>query len=175
MNKDKSIIKVVTGKVRFNYVNLLKPKAIVEGAEPRYSVVLLIAKKDKKTLLDIENAIALAIAKGVRTNGAAFDDDARVPLKDGDSEDVTEEVYKNHYYINTTSKYRPGVVDKSLKNIDDENEIYSGCYGRASLVFYPYVSIDGAGVGCGLRNIQKLEDGEALYINTAAQDFEEYM
>ncbi len=175
MNKDKSVIKVVTGKVRFNYVNLLKPKAIVEGAEPRYSVVLLIAKKDKKTILDIENAIALAIAKGVRTNGADFDDDIRMPLKDGDNEDVMEEVYKNHYYINTTSKYRPGVVDKALKNIDDENEIYSGCYGRASLVFYPYVSVEGTGIGCGLRNIQKLEDGEVLYINTAAQDFEEYV
>ena len=37
--------KVVTGVVRFSYVNVFKPKAISEGADEKYSVCLLIPKK----------------------------------------------------------------------------------------------------------------------------------
>ena len=37
--------KVITGKVRLSYANLLEPKGF-EGQEPKYSVVLLIPKDD---------------------------------------------------------------------------------------------------------------------------------
>lgn len=65
----------------------------------------------------------------------------------------------------------------SLKTICDEiineQEVYSGCYGRVSLSFYPYNKADNKGVGCGLLNVQKLEEGPALSIYTsAAEDFQ---
>ncbi|MCL6888108.1 DUF2815 family protein, partial [Clostridioides difficile] len=39
--------KVVTGKVRLSYCNIFKSRAMVEGAEPKYSVCILIPKSDK--------------------------------------------------------------------------------------------------------------------------------
>ena len=49
--------KVITGTIRFSYLNVFKPKAINEGQEPKYSVCLLIPKDDKATLNKIRKAI----------------------------------------------------------------------------------------------------------------------
>jgi hypothetical protein len=54
------------------------------------------------------------------------------------------------------------VVDSELNPIIDADEFYSGCYGRASIEFYPYQVGVAKGIACGLGNIQKLEDGERL-------------
>jgi len=42
--------KVVTGKVRFSYVNVFEPRAMQEGGDKKYSVLLLIPKTDKVTI-----------------------------------------------------------------------------------------------------------------------------
>ena len=41
---------ITTGKVRFSYCNLFTPRAVQEGAQPKYSVTLLIPKSDKAAL-----------------------------------------------------------------------------------------------------------------------------
>ena len=41
---------VTTGKIRMSYVVLDKPRAVVEGQEPKFSMSILIPKTDKKTL-----------------------------------------------------------------------------------------------------------------------------
>ena len=62
MNKQ---TKVITSKnVRFSYANLLTPKSPVEGAEPVYSVSLIISKDDKFTIDKINNAIKAAYEEG---------------------------------------------------------------------------------------------------------------
>jgi len=53
-------------------------------------------------------------------------------------------------------------VDKDVKPIFDQGEVYSGCYGRASIVFYAFNQNGNKGIACGLQNIQKLADGEPL-------------
>ena len=53
-----------------------------------------------------------------------------------------------------------------------KSDFYSGCYGRASIVFFAYNTNGNKGVGCGLNNIQKLEDGQPLSgRSTAVEDF----
>ena len=42
--KNQNLIKVVIEKVRFNYVNIFKPKSIKEGEEKGYSMKILIPK-----------------------------------------------------------------------------------------------------------------------------------
>ena len=59
------------------------------------------------------------------------------------------------------STSRPGVVDADKIEILDAEEVYSGCYGRASITFYPY-NTSSNGIAAALNNIQKLEDGERL-------------
>ena len=57
--------KVITGKVRFSYVNIFKSRSFQPGQDEKFSICLLIPKKDKKTTQDIKNAINAAIKQGV--------------------------------------------------------------------------------------------------------------
>ena len=92
-------------------------------------------------------------------------------LRDGD-EEKDDPAYAGSYFINANSAQKPGVVDADLNPILDINEFYSGCYGRASITFYPYNAQGSKGIACGLNNVQKLEDGEKLGgATSAAADF----
>ena len=92
-------------------------------------------------------------------------------LRDGDVE-MEDPAYEGCYFIKANSVQKPGVVEENLNPILDQSEFYSGCYGRASITFYPYNAQGSKGIACGLNNVQKLEDGEKLGGGTtAAADF----
>lgn len=162
-------MKVITGKVRFSYANVWEPKSI-NGGDPKYSVSLIIPKADKATLNKVKEAIEAAKKEGISKLGGSIPDNLKMPLRDGDVDRVEEESYKDSYFINANSSTKPGIVDKNVQTITDKSEFYSGCYGRASITFYAY-NVDGnKGIACGLENLQKLEDGEALGGHSRAED-----
>ena len=173
----KNLTKVVTSKrVRFSYANLLTPKSPVEGAEPVYSVSLIISKDDTFTLDKIKNAIQAAYDEGsnkLKGNGKTVPPLAslRSVLRDGDVDKAGDEAYKNSYFINAKSKTKPGIVDANCNPIiNPEEEIYSGMYGRASITFYAYNTGMSKGIACGLNNIQKIADGDRLGGRASAED-----
>lgn len=158
----KNPTRVVTGEVRLSYANLFEPKSI-QGSKPKYSVSLIIPKSDKATLAKIEAAIDAAIEAGIakfggkRPNKAAL----KLPLRDGDTE-RDDEAYANSMFVNANSTTPPQAVDESLAPILDRSQVYSGCYGRASITFYAFNTNGNKGIACGLGNVQKLRDGEPL-------------
>jgi len=162
--------KITTGKVRFSYANLFRPRAAAEGQDPKYSVCLLIPKSDKETLAKIRSACEAAIETGLPLWGGKKPSGLKMPLRDGDVDREDRPEYAGHYFINCSSKQKPGIVDRRLNEILDETEVYSGCYGRASINFYGYNQAGNKGVGCGLQNIQKLADGESLGGRSRAED-----
>jgi hypothetical protein len=164
-------VKIVTGKVRFSYVNAFIPKASMEGGTPKYSVSILIPKTDKEGVAKLQKAF-----EDCKTSNAAFFGGS-VPkllkggLRDGDLE-KEDEAYAGHFFINANSAQKPDIVDANREALFDANDFYSGCYGRASITFYPYNAQGSKGVACGLNNLQKLEDGEKLGgTSSAAADF----
>lgn len=154
--------KVITGKVRFSYVNIFKARAGFNGGEEEYSVCLLIPKSDKATISKIQAAVEEAVEGGISSkwNGKR-PASLKLPLRDGDEERNTPE-YEGMYFLNAKSKQKPGIVDRDLVEILDPAEVYSGCYGRASINFYPYNANGNRGIGVGLNNIQKLSEGDHL-------------
>ena len=163
--------KVVTGKVRFSYANVFSPKAAQEGATPKYSVSIIIPKSDTKTITDINKAFEEVKTASATLFGGSVPKMLKGGLRDGDLE-KDDAAYANSYFINANSVNKPGVVDNDLNPIIDPSEFYSGCYGRASITFYPYNSNGSKGIACGLNNIQKTEDGEQLGGgSSAASDF----
>lgn len=154
--------KVVTGEVRFSYLHIWEPTAIEEGQDKKYSASLIIPKSDKATVAKIKAAIQLAIENGKDKFGGKIPTKLKTPLRDGDEERPDDEAYKNAYFINASSKTKPGVVDKFLNEILDRDEVYSGCYGRASINFYAFNTSGNKGIACGLNNLQKRKDGEPL-------------
>jgi hypothetical protein len=161
--------KVITGKSRFSYANIWEPKSI-NGSDEKYSVSLIIPKSDTKTVAEINAAIEQAKEDGKTKFGGKVPANLKLPLRDGDVDRPDDESYKNSYFINANSKERPNIVDKAVQPILDQREVYSGCYGRASITFYAFNQNGNKGIACGLQNIQKLSDGEPLSGRSKAED-----
>ncbi|ADL50530.1 DUF2815 family protein [Clostridium cellulovorans] len=166
---ENSKTKVITGKVRFSYANIWEAKSI-NGGDEKYSVSLIIPKSDTKTVNEIKAAIEAAKQEGKAKFGGKIPANLKLPLRDGDIDRPDDEAYKNSYFINANSKDKPQVVDKNVKPILDQEEVYSGCYGRASINFYTFNQNGNKGIACGLGNLQKLSDGEPLSGRSRAED-----
>ena len=167
--KQLSDTKIVTGKVRLSFPHLFQKY----DKSDKYQCQLLIRKDDKDTLGVMKKAIEAAkeIGKAEKWGGKVPGNFAN-PLHDGADKD-DEETYGACYYISAKNGQRkPQVVDLNRDEIYDEDEVYAGCYVRASLSFFPY-NQSGNGVGCILNHIQKLEDGARLGggVSSAADDF----
>lgn len=154
--------KVVTGLVRFSYAHVHEPVAIEEGQDKKYSVSLIIPKSDKATIKKIKDAIEAAKEAGKAKFGGKIPPNLKTPLRDGDADRPDDENYANAYFINANAKTKPGLVDKDLNPIMSQDEFYSGCYGRASVTFYPFNTSGNKGIACGLNNLMKMKDGEPL-------------
>ena len=159
--------KVITGaNTRWSYANVWEPKAM-EGGKPKFSVSLIIPKSDTVTVGKIKAAIEEAYRDGQsKLKGNAKSVPAlstlRTPLRDGDLERPDDPAYANAYFVNANSTTAPGVVDAKRNEILDKSEVYSGCYGRASISFYAFNANGDKGIACGLNNLQKIKDGEPL-------------
>ena len=159
--------KVITGvNTRWSYANVWEPKAM-EGGKPKFSVSLIIPKSDTVTVGKIKAAIEEAYREGqskLKGNGKSVPalSSLRTPLRDGDIDRPDDAAYANSYFVNANSATAPGIVDAAKNQIIDKSEVYSGCYGRASISFYAYNANGNKGIACGLNNLQKIKDGEPL-------------
>lgn len=161
--------KVITGKVRLSYVNVFET-----NDKGKYSTAILIPKSDKATLDKIKAAVESVKTdpKSAQKWGSKFLASFKTPLRDGDTDRDVEKnpEYKGCYFVNCNSGQKPGVVDAALNPVMDKSEVYSGCYGRVSINFYPFNQDGNKGIAAGLNNVQKLADGEPLSGRTRAED-----
>lgn len=157
---------------RFSYLHCWEPDS-VNGGDPKYSVSAIIPKTDTKTINAIKAAVEQAKKDSVSKWGGKIPANLKLPLRDGDIDRPDDEAYANSYFFNANSRQAPQVVDARVQPILDQNEVYSGCYGKISVTFYGYNSNGNRGIAAGLGNIQKLKDGESLGgRSNAADDFQ---
>lgn len=162
---------VVTGLVRFSYVHIFEPSAMDDSSDEKYSVCIIIPKSDKKTIAAINAAVETAKEQGKTAKWKGkIPAKLKLPLRDGDEERPDDEAFENSFFFNCSSKTKPGIVDKNVQPILDAEEVYSGCYGRVAVNFYPFNTSGSNGVAAGLNNVQKLKDGEPLSGRSRAED-----
>lgn len=164
MSTETSSTKVITGLVRFSFMSVWEPKASEDNPELKYSTAIIIPKSDKATIKAIKAAEEVAKELGKSKWGGKIPAKLKTPLRDGDEEKPDDPAYENCYFLNANSKNAPGILDRYKQVIPKEksDEVYSGCYGRVSLNFYPYDMKGNKGVGAGLNNLMKVKDGEPL-------------
>lgn len=164
--KKKDDKKVVTGEVRLSYCHLFEPYSSDPDKDKSYSCVILIPKKDKDTLRKVRAAQQAALEDGKAKFGGKVPKQWKDTLHDGDEDaDLeTNPEFAGHWYMNISARlaYPPAIVDRRLNPILDSTEVYSGCYARVSMVAFAYSNSGNKGVSFGLRNVQKLRDGEPL-------------
>ncbi|MHB1681621.1 MAG: DUF2815 family protein [Bacilli bacterium] len=161
--------RVVSGRVRMSYVHLLVPRAFA-GREPRYSVTMIIPKADVVMKQRIDAAISAAVQDGITSRwGGVLPPLLTYPIYDGDAVNPNNglpfgDECRGHWVMTATSKpdRKPDLRDAWLNPILDATQVYSGMYGRVSFRMFAYATGGKKGIGCGLNNVQKLEDGEPL-------------
>lgn len=159
---------ITIGRVRFSYAWVFQPKKNRDdNGEERYSVTLLIPKTDMNSYNAVMACIEEAKQEGL--NGdfkGAIPPTLAVPIHDGDGvKENTGEPYgpecKGHWVLTASNKIQPFVVDANIQPIIQQSAFYSGCYGMASIRFFPYAK-GKKGIGCSLNGVQKLAEGEPL-------------
>lgn len=167
-------MKIQIKNVRLSYAqNLLKPSPFYKNATV-YTAELLIDKSDTAALNIIKKAISDAQQEGVEFKKSWQGKVPKTlinPLKDGDVGDKGE-AYKGCYWLRVKSWDTPpmlGIFNRSVRKIEavnaengNENEIYSGCYGVASLSFFPYDTNGNNGIGVSINSFCKTLEGVNL-------------
>lgn len=175
---DNQSTKVITGKVRLSYCNIFEARPDDQGVE-KYSTAILIPKSDKDTLRKIKAAVDAAKELGKSKWGGKIPANCKTPLRDGDEERPDDEAYAGHYFLNATSKNKPGIAKPigkdpngktKFQEITDTTEVYSGCYAKVSLNFYPFDAKGNRGVAAGLNNVVKIQDGDFLGGRSSVND-----
>lgn len=173
---------VVTGEVRFSFVNLFEPRKMRESdKDAKYSLTIIIPKSDTVTVDKINAAIQAAVEAGAQKHfGGKIPPKVNSTFKDGDTEtnDMGElqkekyPEYANSYYIRLSTKIKPVVLNANHEEIMDPTEIYSGCYGKVSMTFFTYAG-EKKGVSALLNNVMKTRDGEPLVSRLSGSEFGE--
>jgi hypothetical protein len=152
--------------VRLAYMHLIEPRAAADGAEPKYSVTMIIPKSDK-AMVDLVCG-AMVAAREARW-GAKPPAGLRSPLRDGDEKDadgnfLRGEEFRNAWFVNVASK-KP--VDAKImmggKIVNCPHEhLVSGYYGTVFANFYGYEAAGNRGVSAGLNGVIITKRGEPL-------------
>lgn len=165
---------MIVKNAKFSYCNVFEPAETPSG-DMKYSVSILIPKDAKDVLASVDAAIKQAIEKGLEkgTIAKAHVKGLRIPLRDGTAEHEEGKrgkEYDGFFFMNASSKNKPGIVDKEAVPIFDPNEFYSGIVGHADVNFFAYNQAGNRGVGVGLNNLMKREDGPRLDGRMTAED-----
>ena len=162
---------IITPAFRVAYSNVWEPRTNETTGQKSYSVCMIFSKSTDLTEMKdacrafLRDKFGKDIPKGVK-----------IPFRDGDKERDTKKrpEFKNSIFVNAKTKFRPDIIDRHKEPIVDEDDFYSGCYARASVNVYWFENKGNKGLSFGLRNLQKLRDGEKLSAGRdATQDFEE--
>jgi hypothetical protein len=160
--------KIVVGEVRFSYVSLFKPRQPLGDGDPKYQTTVLVPKTNTKAIALIQGAIREATEEGIKSKwGGIKPPVLSNPVHDGDGARPSDgmpygEECAGHLVFTASSKDPIGILDKNKMPIINQSDVYSGMYGYVSLSFYPYNQSGKKGIGCGLNNVMKTRDGDAL-------------
>ena len=152
--------KVVFGPCRLSYPHVFQ-KYVPDGTteKGKFMTNVLIPKSEKETVKALQAAIEAAKKAAIVSKwGGKEPKKLDMPLRDGDDKD--DENYEDMWYVNAKCNTRPGIVDKDMNPIDDEEEIYSGVWCYVSVTFYGYDVSGNRGIACGLNNLKKFKDDD---------------
>lgn len=153
-----------------SFLNLVTPRPIVDGGEPKYGFTLIFDKAAQKRpeFRELEKAIDEALRQKWPTK---LPPGLRSPFRDGaEKAEKFEGYHPGDIFISPSSKDKPGCVDAQRQDIIDFSEVYAGWTARANV--RPFAYDKGGNRGCGLflDNVQFLRPGKRLDGRKAASE-----
>ena len=160
---------VCTPEFRVSFPAVFQARAAAEGQEPKFSIAMLFPKTTDLTAL--KTLVKNTLVEKLGPDQKKWPKGIRLPFRDGAEKDY--DGYQDTVFCTATSKNRPGLVDQAKQPILEPSEFYGGCYARATIGAFYYDKAGNKGVAFGLRNIQKMRDGEPFSgCNKPEDDFD---
>lgn len=171
-------VKMITPEFRVSYARVWEPGQNDEGKDV-YSLSMIFNKEETPPdgIKKMQDGIKTAAEEKWGKDQSKWPRQMKICLRDADQEDRSnpnadnyDPAYVNAYFMNGKTFNKPGIVDENVDPILDQNQFYSGCYARASIVFAAYDKGGGKGVGCYINNLMKTRDGDRLGGAAPAED-----
>lgn len=156
--------KITTPVFRVSFPAVFQAKAGMDGGPGKFGITMLFDTKDPVAVKGLETMKAAVRAAVVEKWGAdqtKWPKGLRLPFRKGEEKDY-DGYGPGIIFASATSKMKPGLVGPDLQPIIEPSEFYAGCYARATINAYAYDRNGNRGVAFGLRNIQKVKDGESF-------------
>ena len=161
-----------TSLCRVSFANsLFKPRAQQEGGVEKYGCTLIFEKSGDRSALDaaVKGVIVAQWGdKGLERAKAGL---IKSPFLDGAGKEArnkkTGEIHPGFgpdvFFLRVQSIRQPVLRYRSEHIPATEEEIYSGCYGKAVLNAFAWTNAqNGDGVSFGIQFFQKIKDGDRL-------------
>jgi hypothetical protein len=154
--------RIVTPVARVSYPTLFVPRAYQEGDDPKFSATLMVKKDEAgNAFADSLKKAQDAVLKTLYPKKMPMNIE-RYGVTDGD--DVVDKEGKpvesaaGHWLIKASSKSKPAVVNADKSEIINAEEVYGGCWGKASIQAKAYGNPQKGGVSLELVAFQKVRD-----------------
>jgi hypothetical protein len=175
---------MITPKARLSWPHLWKPREGENGGKPKFSLTLIFdeeAQKDARYLAMRKAAHELALeAFGVEqpqrdgTKKRVVPSNVRLPFRDGaeklDQSGKPQDGYGPGKTFVSASGIKPPKVVGGDNQPATEDQVYPGCYVRASVTLFAYDNSGNKGISFGLRSVQKMADGDRFGSSVPAFD-----
>lgn len=162
--------KVLTPVGRVAWPHVFKPrKSNKPDEDPKYEITLVFNKSE-----DLSELKRIAAEAAREEWGAKAETmNLKSPFRDGATRAHLEGFDETVISIRAISTKRVSVVDRDMNVITDPEQLYGGCYARASIHAFTYNREDNKGVSFSLHNVQKSHDGTPMGgRSTPEEDFE---
>lgn len=161
---------IATPKGRISFPFLVKPDVGREFSDDKYKLDLLFPKATwKEEGKDLRIAIIKEAQKYFGDpNIKSLSHIPKNPIKDGDDKDPekpSSKAYKDHYYVQLKTEFKPTIVKPDGKTHMSEAEvekIKGGDYARCVVSVFGYKKGPNTGISLGLQLVQFWKEGEAF-------------
>ena len=171
----KADVNDATAKAKFSIVMLFKDKSKPEYAKDPEAVDITPLKQlvrnavVEKFGIDTSKWPTKVVGKDPTTGKPVVVSALRLPFRDGAEKDY-DGYGPGITFCSASSVHKPGVVDYKRDPIVVPSDFYSGCFARATVVAFYYSNKGNQGFSFGLRNVQKIKDGEPFSGHTKAEN-----
>jgi len=157
-----TIKQILTPKGVSSFINLQKPRAIVEGADERYSLSIIFDKAAQQTpeFANLQKGMDAAIKERWPSK---VPPGLISPFHEGASKAGLYQGYNaGDIFISPWTKNKPGCVNSRKEDIIDWGEFYAGWIVRANVRPFAYDTAGKRGVSFFLETVQFVKPGPRL-------------
>lgn len=176
--KNNEGVKFTMPTFRLSFPHVFKPTQFTKNGKPQgepfYDISMLYKKSNVEVVNAVKKAIHQAKVKAFGKDKAKWPK-IKNPWTDGD--EMTDlKGYEGHLVLRAKSKNKPQVVNREKEKLEDEGQLYGGCYAQAAVTIKVTEMGGNYFLTIYLQAVRKVKDGTpfgGINVKEAFDDLED--